>query len=167
MRKAIGYILFSLLLSGISIPSYADLGIADTAPGTAYKAKCGAKLKSCTISFSEDRLIIDNAGGITRDQLSGVVTTRTCRQRSILLPMLRSCYEGQYDHDITINYMGTDNSKKSALIVFRPGYLQQGDEAYSNFMRELQVWMQGVIRPVGPSIELKHWPPENYNQNKG
>ena len=146
----------SMLLLGVLTSSYADLGIADTPAGTTYKAKCGAKLKPCNISFSEDRLIINNIDGITRDKFLNVATARTCRQRSILMPMLRSCYESQYDNDVTINYIGTDNSRKSALIVFRPGYLLQGDEAYSNFMREIQVWMQDVVRPVGPSIEVKH-----------
>jgi hypothetical protein len=145
-----------LLVIGVFTPSHADLGIADTPPGTTYKAKCGAKLKPCNISFSDNLLIINKSNTVARDKVVSVVTERTCRQRSILLPMLRSCYDSQYDHDITINYIGSDNSKKSALIVFRPGYLLQGDEVRSNFMREMQVWMQDVIRPVGPSIELRH-----------
>lgn len=145
--------LLIILLTGAPI-AYSDLDSASTSLGSKYKAKCGEELDKCEIHFEDDLLVINQTDTLKREQFTSVVIDRTCRQRSILLPFLRSCYSSQYDRDVTITYIGEKDKKKSALIVFRPGYFLQGDEAYSNFYRELQIWLEDVIRPVGASIKI-------------
>ena len=137
-----------------------DLGVADilgpdSEGSGVFKAKCGAKAKKCNVSFIDGRLTINNGRGITKDQFVNVVTARTCRQRSIALPMVRSCFQSQYDHDYTITYRDKDGGKRAALIAFRPGYFLGGELAHKSFYRELQIWIGDVLRPIGPSIEIE------------
>ena len=120
-----------------------------------YKAQCGPKQKKCTVSFIDGRLTINKGKGITKDQFVNVVKSRTCRQKSIALPMVRSCYQSQYDHDYTITYKGKDGEKRAALIVFRPGYLLKNELAHDNFYKEFQIWIGDVLRPIGPSLEIE------------
>lgn len=153
--------IFSLALIAPSVK--ADLGGADitgpsgdTSSGKSYKARCGQSLKKCTVSFKYGKLMIDNNGGIYSDQFLEVFTARTCRQKSILMPWVKSCFNSQNDYDFTITYSTKDNRKRSALIAFRPGYFLQGMEAHASFRRDLQVWIEDVLRPIGPSVRIEN-----------
>lgn len=143
----------------------ADLGGADitgpsgdTSSGQTYQARCGQDANKCEVSFEDGKLMINNKGGIYSDQFISVVTARTCRQKSVLMPWVKSCYHSQYDYDFTITYLSSEGGKRSALIAFRPGYILQGLEAHSSFKRDLQVWIEDVLRPIGPSIRVEGLP---------
>ena len=159
MRQFLPVLIVSIFTSS---PCLADLGGADitgrngsTSSGIKYEARCGLKLEKCEVSFKGERLIVDEGQGISLSQFISVTTDRTCRQRSILLPMFKSCYESQYDKDFIITYRASDGEKRSALIAFRPGYLLQGVDAYQSFERDLQIWIGDVLRPIGPSIQVQ------------
>ena len=167
MRKALSPAVVPMLsiLSIFALNSshaFADLGGADiteqggkNTTGASYSAKCGKKAVKCTVAFKDGRLVVDNGEGIQSSQLVNVVTGRTCRQKSIIMPWVKSCFTSQYDFDFTISYRSSDGSDKSALISFWPGYFHQGEEAYASFNRDLQIWMRQVLRPIGPSIEVE------------
>lgn len=143
-------------------PCLADLGGADitgpsglTTNGAKYEARCGLNLEKCQVMFKDKQLMVDEGQGISVSQFVSVTTNRTCRQRSFLLPMFKSCYESQYDKDFIITYRADSGENRSALIAFRPGYLLQGVEAYQGFERDLQIWIGDVLRPIGPSIQVQ------------
>ena len=79
--------------------------------------------------FKDKRLMVDEGQVISVPQFASVTTNRTCRQRSFLLPMFKSCYESQYDKDFIITYRADSGENRSVLIVFKPGCLLQGVEA--------------------------------------
>jgi len=153
----------ALLVLPALMPGYAlaDLGGADMTDqtgrttGESYSARCGKKAEKCTASFKDGRLIVDNGDGILGSQVINVVTSRTCRQVSIIMPWVKSCYASQYDYDFVISYRSSDGSDKTALIALRPGYFHQGEEAYDGFNRDLQIWLKQVLRPIGPSVEVE------------
>ena len=160
---AIAAIASSSLIS--TNPAKADLGGADitgpsgdTSSGQTYQARCGQSQKKCTVSFKNGKMMINNEGGIYSDQFLSVVTARTCRQKAVLMPWVKSCFRDQYDYDFTITYRTDDARKKSALIAFRPGYFLQGVEAHASFRRDLQVWTENVLRPIGPSVRIESGP---------
>jgi hypothetical protein len=150
-------------LIGMPIPAHADLGGADitgpsgdTSTGRTYKARCGESKKKCKVSFKEEKLIVNNSGGIYRDQFINVVRKRECTQRSILLPWVTSCFENQYDISFTITYNNDQDNRRSALISFMPRYFGTGaTDRAREFERDLQVWMEDVMRPIGPSIKIE------------
>ena len=81
-------------------PCLADLGGADitgpsglTTNGAKYEARCGLNLEKCQVMFKDKQLMVDEGQGISVSQFVSVTTNRTCRQRSFLLPMFKSCYE--------------------------------------------------------------------------
>lgn len=141
----------------------ADLGGADitgpsgdTTTGRTYKARCGAEKNKCKVSFKDGKLVVNDKGGIYRDQFVNVVRKRECTQRSIVLPFISSCFENQYDIAFTITYDNDEGSRRSALITFMPRYLATGaTDRAREFERDLQVWIEDVLRPIGPSIEIK------------
>ena len=141
----------------------ADLGGADitgpsgeTTTGRTYKARCGADKDKCTVSFKDGKLVVNDKGGIYRDQFVNVVRNRVCTQRSILMPFLTSCFENQYDIAFTITYDNDEGSRRSALITFMPRYLSTGaTDRAREFERDLQVWIEDVLRPIGPSIRIE------------
>lgn len=137
--------------------SLVGLGDADitNSSNQTYSARCGKKITECSVRFNDGKLMVNESGGITSDQFVSVVTTRTCRQTSLVMPWIKSCYQSQYDYDYTITYFDKDGNKKAALITFRPGYLLQGDEAYLSFNRDLQIWIEDVLRPIGPNIKIQ------------
>lgn len=140
-----------------ALSSSVGLGDADinNSSNQTYSAKCGQKANECSVSFKDGKLMVNESGGITSDQFVSVVTARTCRQTSLIMPWIKSCYPSQYDYDYTITYFGKDGNKKSALIVFRPGYLLQGEETYLSFNRDLQIWIEDVLRPIGSTIKIQ------------
>ena len=146
-------------------PAKADLGSADitgpsgdTSSGQTYQARCGQSQKKCTVSFKNGKMMINNEGGIYSDQFLSVVKARTCRQKAVLMQWVKSCFRDQYDYDFTITYRTDDARKKSALIAFRPGYFLQGVEAHASFRRDLQVWTENFLRPIGPSVRIESGP---------
>lgn len=153
----------ALLASGVV---KADLGGADitgpsgqTTTGQSYKARCGLDKKECVVSFDNEKLIVDGTGGIYRDQYINVILKRECKQRSLLLPWVTSCFENQYDWDFTITYRSNEGTAKTALISFMPRYLSTGaTDRAREFERDLQIWAQTVLRPIGPSIEVRPGP---------
>ena len=163
MRRLLSATAAALVVLPALMPgdALADLGGADITDqtgrttGESYSARCGKKAEKCTASFNDGRLIIDNGVGIFGSQVANVVTGRTCRQVSTIMPWVKSCYASQYDYDFTISYRSSDGSDRTALIIFRPGYFHQGEEAYDSFNRDLQIWLKQVLRPIGPSIEIE------------
>jgi len=141
----------------------ADLGGAnitgpsgDTTTGRTYRARCGTEKEKCTVGFKDGKLVVNDKGGIYRDQFVNVVRKRECTQRSILLPFITSCFENQYDIAFTITYDNDEGSRRSALITFMPRYLATGaTDRAREFERDLQVWIEDVLRPIGPSLEIE------------
>lgn len=148
---------------GMPFPAQADLGGADitgpsgdTSTGRTYKARCGASKKSCKVSFKDEKLIVNNTGGIYRDQFINVIRKRECTQRALLLPFVTSCFQNQYDIAFTISYNNNEGKRRSALITFMPRYLSTGaTDRAREFERDLQVWAEDVMRPIGPSIKIE------------
>ena len=140
----------------------ADLDGADitgpkgqTTTGEVYEARCGIKKERCKVGFRDERLLINDGKGIERSQFVSVVLTRECTQRSLLFPNITSCFQNQLDWDFTITYNATDGTRRSALISFMPRYLNTNPtDLARGFVRDLQVWLKDVIRPIGPSIQL-------------
>lgn len=121
----------------------------------ALKARCGGDKKKCIVSFEEKKLVVDCKGGIYTDQFVNVTKTRACTQRALLLPFVTSCFENQYDIDFTITYNNNEGSRRSALISFIPRYLSIGaTDRAREFERDLQVWVEDVLRPIGPLIQI-------------
>lgn len=141
----------------------ADLGGADitgesgdTTTGRSYEARCGADKKKCVVSFDEGKLIVDNEGGIYRDQFVNVVREIACTQRALLLPFVTSCFKNQYDINFIITYDNSEGKRRSALIAFMPRYLATGaTDRAREFERDLQIWIEDVLRPIGPSIQIE------------
>lgn len=141
----------------------ADLGGADitgpsgdTTTGRIYEARCGAEKVKCTVGFKDEKLTVNNKGGIYRDQFKNVVLNRECTQRSLLLPWVTSCFANQYDWAFTITYVNEEGKTRSALITFMPRYLSTGaTDRAREFERDLQIWVEDVLRPIGPSIQLE------------
>ena len=141
----------------------ADLGGADitgpsgdTTTGRIYEARCGAEKVKCTVGFKDEKLIVNNEGGIYRDQFKNVILNRECTQRSLLLPWVTSCFANQYDWAFTITYINEEGKTRSALITFMPRYLSTGaNDRAREFERDLQIWVEDVLRPIGPSIQIE------------
>ena len=141
----------------------ADLGGADitgpsgdTTTGRIYEARCGAEKVKCTVGFKDEKLIVNNEGGIYRDQFKNVILKRECTQRSLLLPWVTSCFANQYDWAFTITYTNEEGKPRSALITFMPRYLATGaSDRAREFERDLQIWVEDVLRPIGPSIQIE------------
>jgi len=140
----------------------ADLGGADitgpagdTTTGRRYEARCGAEKAKCTVGFKDEKLIVDDKGGIYRDKFINVVLKKECTQRSLLLPWVVSCFENQLDWSFVLAYKNDAGDRRSALITFMPRYLSTGatDQA-REFERDLQIWGEDVLRPIGPSIQV-------------
>ena len=98
-----------LCLAVFASEAKADLGGADitgpsgeTTTGRTYKARCGADKDKCTVSFKDGKLVVNDKGGIYRDQFVNVVRNRVCTQRALLMPFVTSCFENQYDIAFTI-----------------------------------------------------------------
>lgn len=141
----------------------ADLGGADitgptgqTTTGQDYEARCGIKKEKCKVSFKEERLVINDGSGIYRDQFISVILKRECTQRSLLLPWITSCFSNQLDWDFTITYKASDGSQRSALISFMPRYFNTNPtDVARSFERDLQIWAETLLRPIGPTIQVE------------
>ena len=141
----------------------ADLGGADitgssgdTTTGSTYEARCGASNDKCKVGFKDGKLIVNDKGGIYRDQFVNVVRKRECTQRSVLLPFITSCFENQYDIAFTITYDNNEGNRRSALITFMPRYFATGaTDRAREFERDLQIWIEDVLRPIGASIKIE------------
>ena len=154
-----------LLFAGPLLPQavHADLDGADitgpkgqTTTGQTYEARCGIKKEKCTVSFKDEKLIINEGAGIYRDQFVSVVLTRECTQRALLMPWVTSCFQNQLDWDFTITYRASDSSQRTALISFMPRYFNTNPTDIARaFERDLQIWSENVLRPIGPSIQIE------------
>jgi len=156
-----GFLLLLALLSPCS--ARADLGEADitgprgqTTTGLDYEARCGIKKEKCKVSFKDEKLIINDGTGIYSDQFISVVLTRECTQRALLMPWVTSCFSNQLDWDFTITYRSSDGSQRTALISFMPRYFNTNPtDIARSFERDLQIWSERVLRPIGPSIQIE------------
>jgi hypothetical protein len=155
---------FLLLLALLwTLPARADLGEADitgpkgqTTTGLDYEARCGIKKEKCKVSFKDEKLIINDGAGIYSDQFISVVLTRECTQRALLMPWVTSCFSNQLDWDFTITYRASDGSQRTALISFMPRYFNTNPtDIARSFERDLQIWSERVLRPIGPSIQIE------------
>lgn len=158
-----GLPLAASLLLLTPLAARADLGGADitgesgdTTTGRSYEARCGTKKEKCVVSFEDEKLVVNNQGGIYRDQFVNVVRERVCTQRALLLPFVTSCFENQYDINFTITYNNNEGKRRSALVSFMPRYFATGaTDRAREFERDLQIWVEDVLRPIGPSIEIE------------
>ena len=96
------FLISALCLAAFASEAKADLGGADitgpsgeTTTGRTYKARCGADIDKCTVSFKAGKLVVNDKGGIYRDQFVNLVRNRVCTQRAILMPFVTSCFENQ------------------------------------------------------------------------
>ena len=152
-----------LLVSLLPQAARADLDGADitgpkgqTTTGQTYDARCGIKKEKCGVSFKDEKLIINDGAGIYRDQFVSVVLTRECTQRAVLMPWVTSCFQNQLDWDFTITYKASDGTQRTALISFMPRYFNTNPtDIARSFERDLQIWSEDVLRPIGPSIEVE------------
>jgi hypothetical protein len=152
-----------LLVPLLPQPAKADLDGADitgpkgqTTTGQAYEARCGIKKEKCKVSFKDEKLIINDGAGIYRDQFVSVVLTRECTQRAVLMPWVTSCFQNQLDWDFTITYKASDGTQRTALISFMPRYFNTNPtDVARSFERDLQIWSEDVLRPIGPSIQVE------------
>ena len=141
----------------------ADLGGADitgpsgdTTTGQTYKARCGVDKKKCTVGFVDGKLMVNNKGGIYRDQFVSVQKVVECTQRTLLFGITTSCFEDQYDTRFTITYDNSQGQRRTALITFMPRYLHTMPFVWAKeFERDLQVWMEDILRPIGPSVQVE------------
>ena len=163
MKSSIAALLPFLLYSLWLQAARADLDGADitgpkgqTTTGQSYEARCGIKKEKCKVSFEGEKLIVNDGDGIYSNQFVSVVLTRECTQRSFLMPWVVSCFQNQLDWDFTITYKSADGNQRTALISFMPRYLNTNptDRARS-FQRDLQIWAENVLRPIGPSIKIE------------
>ena len=132
-----------------TIPVHADLGDADLKVKSSigrsnfsrsYKAKCGKAQTRCNVGFRNGKLIINDQNGIYKEQLIRVDMSRTCRQKSLVLPFVTSCYGEQLDYDYILHYEDTKGQQRSALISFWPGYLRKKVSHNKGFSEALAVW---------------------------
>jgi hypothetical protein len=145
----------SLLLT--SLPAKSDLGDADiTGPtgssttGNMFDAWCGEKRSNCKIAFINDRLVAGSGQGITQQQYRSVKKNHVCRYRSFGILDCASI-DGTaryYDKEFVISYTANDGDTRTALITFR------NQRVSDKFERDLEIWSQKILRPVGPSVEL-------------
>lgn len=156
--------LLSLLLSPLWLQAArADLDGADitgpkgqTTTGQSYEARCGIKKEKCKVSFEGEKLVVNEGDGIYRNQFVSAVLTRECTQRALLMPWVTSCFQNQLDWDFTITYKSSDGSQRTALISFMPRYFNTGPtDIARSFERDLQIWAENVLRPIGPSILIE------------
>lgn len=132
----------------IAQPAIADLGDADikASPSPAYntpktfQAKCGQSQTNCKIKFSNGKMIINDGNGIYKEQLTRVDNSRTCRQKSIILPFITSCYGEQLDYDYLVHYKDKSDQPRAALISFWPGYLRGKISQQKGFAAALNAW---------------------------
>ena len=155
--------LIPFIALSLCAPANADLGAADitgpsgqTTTGKSYKARCGTSKKKCVVSFRGEKFIVNDSDGIYRDQFVDVNLQKACKQRALLLPWVTSCFANQLDWDFTLTYLNEAGERRSALVSFIPRYLSTGaTDRAQDFQRDLQVWLQGILRPVGPSIKVE------------
>ena len=120
-------------------------------------ARCGFDLEDCEIVFRDGKMIMNEVFRITRSQFEGVVKSTECRQRSIALPMLKSCFHSQYDRDFTISYKDINGLSNSTRISFRPGYTAN-QSGWRNFQFDLQSWAGMEVTPLSIDRQRKKIP---------
>ena len=148
------------LLTGVA--AKADLGDADVridSPSNtrnlsrSFKAKCGKQQRRCTAKFKDGKLIINDGKGIYREQLVRVDTSRTCRQKSIVLPFVTTCYGEQLDYDYVVHYKDKEERQRSALISFWPGYLRREISHKKGFAAALDSWRSDMTPYMSQELE--------------
>jgi len=157
-HRACSIVLFVAgLYASASIPAKSDLTDADitgpkgsTTTGNTFDGWCGEKRTDCKITFVNDRLIVGSGDGITGKQYKSVKKTHSCRFRSFGILDCTSLdgSERFYDKEFLISYTANDGSGRTALITFR------NQEVSDKFERDLEIWSQSILRPIGPSIEI-------------
>ena len=83
------------------------------------------------------------------------------------MPFLTSCFENQYDIAFTITITKALDAPTDYLYAryFATGATDKARE----FERDLQVWIEDVLRPIGPSLEIegpKAQPPSRRPEHK-
>jgi hypothetical protein len=142
----------------ISLPAKSDLGDADiTGPtgssttGNRFDGWCGEKRSNCKIEFINDRLVAGSGQGITKEQYRSVKKTHVCRYRTFGILDCTSM-DGTarfYDKEFIISYTALDGEVRTALITFR------NQQVSDKFERDLEIWSQQILRPIGPSLEIR------------
>ena len=120
-------------------------------------ARCGFDLEDCEIVFNDGEMIINEVFRISRRQFEGVVKSTECRQRSIALPILKSCFHSQYDRDFTIAYKDLNGLSNSTRVSFRPGY-SADQSGWRNFQFDLQSWAGMAVTPLSIDRQSKKIP---------
>ena len=68
-------------------------------------------------------------------------------------PWVTSCFQNQLDWAFTMTYNDDNGDRRSALITFMPRYLNTSPtDRAREFERDLQVWIEDILRPIGPSV---------------
>ena len=105
------------------------------------------------MQFKDGKLVINSGNGIYREQLVRVDTSRTCRQKSIVLPFITSCYGEQLDYDYVFHYKDNDKIQRSALISFWPGYLRREISHKKGFETSLDAWRSDMTPYMSQELE--------------
>lgn len=151
--------LMTTSLTGISSgAAHADLGDADitgptggTTTGNKFDGWCGEKRTDCKVTFLNDRLIVGSGQGITKEQYKSVKKDHICRYRTFGILDCTSL-DGTarfYDKEFLVSYTSGDGGARTALITFR------NQQVSDKFERDLEIWSQRILRPVGPSLRIE------------
>jgi len=151
--------LLTTIVAGVtSAPAHADLGDADitgptggTTTGNKFDGWCGEKRTDCKVTFLNDRLIVGSGQGIKKEQYRSVKKDYICRYRTFGILDCTSL-DGTarfYDKEFLISYTSSDGGARTALITFR------NQQVSDKFERDLEIWSQNILRPVGPSLRIE------------
>ena len=149
------FLAFSIPFSFLFLqPAKADLEGADlTLPaggtGNTYEAWCGQDRNDCKVKFVGNRLVVNDGKGITKDQMTRIHKTLTCRQKSFGSFGPPSCFKSQYDKDYSLSYDSSSGVNKTALITIRH------QKTADDFDRDLQIFIGDFLREIGPSFTLE------------
>ena len=157
------------LLLGLSSPALANLGDAEDGmenrvSDRIYEAWCGSKTnKDCKVKFRNNRMIVNEGTGITKDQLLSI------SREKILFMSSRKSKQDQLDHGAPcgpdtfdrnrpscqshffIKYKDMSGNLRNALIRF--GSRSTGRAG--QFKNDIENWSGIKFRKIGPSIKLE------------
>jgi hypothetical protein len=125
--------------------SSADLGPAEAEmKTTSFQAWCGKRKNNCTVSFEEDRLVVNNKDGISRSQILRIWSDKEMRDFRDRNPM--SYYQDVY----YVTYKKSDGSDGTGRFIFL------NHQVSAQFWNQLQVFLGPGRREVGPSIKVEN-----------
>lgn len=138
-------VVFSFLSSLFMIPSFADLGPAETAmKKSSFNAWCGTRKNDCTVSFEGDRLLVNGTDGINKNQILRIWADKELRE---FWDRGFSYYQDVY----YVTYRKADGSEGTGRFIFLD-HRQESKEFWNN----LEIFLGSERRQIGPSIKVEN-----------